>query len=137
MTLPSGRDAFIARCLRVAGVAGSAGVALRKVERRHALEIARGSASLVVPIVTDDRAWRETSVEEAFYSVLLDASTWSRVDLGPATLADLDDVERGEIPQIRRDFDEERARVRALRDLLGGDEKLAALFATADLPTGA
>ncbi|GAC1530195.1 MAG: hypothetical protein NVS2B8_18190 [Vulcanimicrobiaceae bacterium] len=97
MAASNDRDAFYARCLRVTSVATAAGVTMRKSEGRGkpTLSVSGNGKTVEFPIVTDDRAWRETSVEEAFYVVLLDAREWSGAHVDEASIATLvDDVER-------------------------------------------
>ncbi len=89
---------------------------------------------MTFPIVTDDRAWKQTSVEEAFYAVLLDAREWSGAHVDDASVATLvDDVERAELPLIRKDLGEEIARVAVLADILGGRAKLEELWSKVEL----
>jgi len=84
--------------------------------------------------VTDDRLWRETTAEEAFYSVLLDARGWAAADLSDAIIVTLtDDAQRSEVNLMKRDAEDERVRMVELAELLGGPEALASLYATADL----
>jgi hypothetical protein len=44
-----------------------------------------------------------------------------------------DDVEKGEVNLMKRDLEDERSRLSELRAMLGGDDKLAAHYTTADL----
>lgn len=128
------RDTYVARCLRVASAAAAKGVSLKKLEKTHAVEACRGGKSITFPIVTDDRLWRETSVEEAFYAVLLDARGWAAADVSDTIVVSLtDDVEKSEVSLLKRDLADERARTADLTDLLGGPDVLASLYATADL----
>ncbi|GAC1396798.1 MAG: hypothetical protein NVS1B2_13130 [Vulcanimicrobiaceae bacterium] len=136
MAASNDRDAFYARCLRVTSVATAAGVTMRKSEGRGkpTLLVSGNGKTVEFPIVTDDRAWRETSVEEAFYVVLLDAREWSGAHVDEASIATLvDDVERAELPIIRKDLGEEIARVAVLADILGGRAKLEELWSTVEL----
>jgi len=84
--------------------------------------------------VTDDRAWQKTSVEEAFYVVLLDAREWSGAHLDASSVATLVD-ERDNIdgPVIRKDLAEEIARVAVLAQIVGGRTKLEELWSTVEL----
>ena len=130
------REAFYARCLRVASAANAAGATLRKSEGRAkpALEVSGNGKSVEFPIVTDDRAWKETTVEEAFYVVLVDARGWSSAQVDDKSVATLvDDTERAELPLIRKDLGEEIARIAVLADILGGRAKLEEIWATAEL----
>jgi len=128
------RDAYEGRCLRVAAAARQNGLTLTKVEKPHAIEVSRDGKSLQFPIVTDDRLWRETTVEEAFYSVLVDARGWAAADLTDAIVVQLaDDAEKAEVNLIKHDLEDERARIGELTTMLGGEPQLAALYATADL----
>jgi hypothetical protein len=128
------RDTYVARCLRVASAAGAKGVALKKLDKPFAIEVSKDGKKITFAIVTDARLWRETTVEEAFYSVLLDARGWAAADLSDAIVVPLtDDVEKGEINLMKRDLADERARMAELTQLLGGPDQLAALYETADL----
>ncbi len=125
--MPTVNEAFYARCLRVAAAATAVGATFRKSEGREkpALAVSGNGKTVTFPIVTDDRAWKQTSVEEAFYAVLLDAREWSS--------AHFDDVERSELPLIRKDLGEEIARVAVLADILGGRAKLEEIWASVEL----
>jgi len=128
------RDTYVARCLRVASAAGSKGVALKKLDKTFAVEASKGGETVTFPIVTDARLWRETTVEEAFYSVLLDARGWAAANLSDAIVVSLtDSVESGEINLMKRDLADEQARMAKLTTLLGGADALAELYTTADL----
>ena len=134
MTSSSERDVYVARCLRVASVAQSKGVALKKLDKSHAIEVSKNAKTVTFQIVTDDELWRQTTVEEAFYAVLLDARGWANADLSDAIVVALtDDVEKNEANVMKRDMADERERVAQLTDILGGPDELAALYATADL----
>ena len=101
---------------------------------RPTLEISGNAKRVEFPIVTDERAWRETSVEEALYVVLLDAREWSGANVDDAQIATIvDDVERAELPLIRKDLGEEFARVAILADIVGGRAKLEELWSTVEL----
>jgi hypothetical protein len=135
MSVPSDRDVYVSRCLRVAAAAGAAGLTLRKL-KQPALEIVRDGKSVSFPIVTDARTWRDTTVEEAFYVVLVDARGWSAAKdtlSSPVAVATLDEVEKTEIPLMRKDLGDELERVKTLAEMLGGEDKLDSLYATADL----
>jgi hypothetical protein len=121
MAVPSDRDMFMSRCLRVSGLAQSRGVTLRKVEGRHELEVSSPQGSVVFPLVTDERDWRETTVEEAFYAVLLDARAWQSVHVDDAT------------PSLRGELSSELNRISQLETVLGGHDKLQELWDSADL----
>jgi hypothetical protein len=128
------RDAYVGRCLRVAAAARQTGLTLTKLDKPHAVAVSRNGQFLQFPIVTDDRLWRETTVEEAFYSVLVDARGWAAADLSDAIVVQLtDDVEKGEVNLIKHDLGDEQARMKELTTMLGGETQLAALYATADL----
>lgn len=136
MAAPKDREAFYVRCLRVAAAAGAAGATMRKSDarKRPALEVSGNGKSVEFPIVTDDRAWRETSVEEAFYVVLLDAREWSKAIVDEASVATLvDDIERAELPLIRKDLGEAIARVAILAEIVGGRARLEELWSTVEL----
>ncbi|GAC1348898.1 MAG: hypothetical protein NVSMB19_01320 [Vulcanimicrobiaceae bacterium] len=138
MTPPSARDAHDARCLRVASAANARGVTLAKSERRgeRALVVSGHGRSVGFPIVTDERTWRETSVEQAFYSVLVDARGWSSANVDDASLATIaDDVERDELPLIRTDLTEELARIGELAEIVGGRAELENLWHGVDPAT--
>jgi hypothetical protein len=129
------RAIFTSRCLRVAAAAAAAGATLRKAAgRAPALEVERSGKSVVFPIVTDDRAWRETSVEEALYAVIQDARGWADVKVDDGTVVTLDTAtDQAEKQLIRRDVSIELDRVTRLADVLGGDDKLQTLYAAAEL----
>jgi hypothetical protein len=134
MNPPTERDTYVARCLRVAAAARTAGVDFKKHDKPPTIEVSRASKSVSFPIITDDRLWRETTVEEAFYSVLVDARGWAGVDLSDAIVVEMpDDVEKSEVSLIKHDQDIERERMASLAELLGGEQTLTALYATADL----
>jgi hypothetical protein len=128
------RDTYVARCLRVASAAAGKGVQLKKLDKTFAVEVSKAGETVTFPIVTDARLWRETSPEEAFYAVLLDARGWAAADLSDAIVVNLSDsAEKDEVSLMKRDLAEERARMAKLTDLLGGAAALAELYATADL----
>jgi len=136
MKSPTEREVFYARCLRVAAAAASAGVTMEKsgTRVRPTLEIVGNEKRVEFPIVTDESAWRETSVEEAFYVVLLDARAWSNAHLDQASMATIvDDVESAELPLIRKDLGEEIARIAILADIVGGRAKLEEMWSTVEL----
>jgi hypothetical protein len=136
MSVPSDRDVYASRCLRVAAAAGAAGLTMRKL-KQPALEVARGGKAVAFPIVTDARTWRDTSVEEAFYVVLVDARSWSMASetiSKASVVASLEDeVEKAEIPRVRQDLGDELERVKNLTEMLGGEDELNSLYATAEL----
>ncbi len=104
---------------------------MRKSEdlKKPALDVSGNGKSVAFPIVTDARAWKETTVEEAFYVVLVDALGWSSANLDASSMATLvDDVEREELPLIRKDLGDAIARVAALAEVLGGRAKLEELW---------
>jgi hypothetical protein len=130
------REAFYARCLRVAASAATAGATMKKsgTRMRPTLEISGNGKLVEFPIVTDERAWRETSVEEALYVVLLDAREWSNAHLDEASIATIvDDLERAELPLIRKDLEEEIARIAILADIVGGRANLEEMWSTVEL----
>ena len=136
MTVPNDRDVFAARALRVAAAATAHGATLTKSDAHgaRALVVAGNGRTVEFPIVTDERTWRETTVEQAFYSVLVDAHGWSGAHVDAASLATLvDDVERDEMPRIRKDLTEELARVAVLGEIVGGRAQLEALWASVAL----
>ena len=128
------RDAYAGRCLRVAELARSNGLTLRKLDKPPLLEASHNGKSVRFPIVTDARVWVETTVEEAFYSVLVDARGWAQADLSDAIIVSLtDSVQKTEVNLMKRDQQNEQARMTDLTAMLGGEQQLAALYATADL----
>jgi hypothetical protein len=134
MSVPTERMIFESRCLRVGAAARAAGATLRKAGgRAPALEIERSGKSVTVPIVTDERSWRETTVEEALYAVLVDARGWAGAKLDEATLAALVPDDESAVPLIKKDFSTEVERVKELTDVLGGDEVVQRLYAAAEL----
>jgi hypothetical protein len=134
MSSSTERDTYVARCLRVAAAARSNGLTLTKHDKPPSIEVSRDATSVSFPIVTDDRLWRETTVEEAFYSVLIDARSWAGVDLSDSIVVSLpDDLEKSEVSLMKRDQGVERERMATLTQMLGGEEQLSALYATADL----
>jgi hypothetical protein len=135
MAVPSEQDVYLSRCLRVSAAATAAGLEMRKAEKAHALEVSSSSSHgqmVVFPIVTDDRTWKETTVEEAFYVVLLDARGWSNAKLDDVTVGALDPAEKYGVPLMKRDLMDERLRIAQLSDMVGAD-KLAELLALAEL----
>ncbi len=134
MAVPSEQDAYLSRCLRVSAAATAAGLEMRKVEKAHALEVSSPSQgkSVVFPIVTDDGAWKQTTVEEAFYVVLLDARGWANAKLDDVTVGSLDPTEKFGVPIMKRDIMDERSRIAQLSDMVGAD-KLSELLALAEV----
>jgi hypothetical protein len=135
MSVPSDRDVYVSRCLRVAAAAGAAGLTLRKL-KTPVVEVARNGKAVSFPIVTDERTWRDTTVEEAFYAALVDARSWSAASAtlnNTTVLSSLDDTEKSQMPLVRKDLVDELERVKNLTELLGGEEKLNSLYATAEL----
>ncbi len=134
MSVPTERMIFESRCLRVGAAASAAGATLRKAEgRAPALEIERAGKSVTLPIVTDDVSWRATTVEEALYAVLVDARGWAAATLDDATVAALEPDERPAVPLIKQDISNELERVKAMTEVLGGDDVLQRLYAAAEL----
>jgi hypothetical protein len=76
-------------------------------------------------------------VEEAFYVVLVDARSWSMASetiSKASVVASLEDeVEKAEIPRVRQDLGDELERVKNLTEMLGGEDELNSLYATAEL----
>jgi len=136
MSVPSDRDVYVSRCLRVAAAAGAAGLTLRKL-KQPVVEVERGGKAVSFPIVTDERTWRDTTVEEAFYAALVDARSWSAAS---ATLSNttvlsslVDETEKNQVPLVHKDLGDEIERVKGLTDLLGGEDELNSLYAAAEL----
>ena len=127
------REDFTTRCARVAEHAREKGLTLTKMPNAFALVVARDALSFPFPIVTDAREWRETSVEEAFYSVITDAFAWCSARPGETAFATLDAIERSEVPQIKRDFEEQLTRVGELIELLGGAEAMRRIWEVAGI----
>jgi hypothetical protein len=64
----------------------------------------------------------------------VDARGWAGVDLSDTIVVDMpDDVEKSEVSLIKHDQATERERMTSLTDLLGGEQILSSLYATADL----
>ena len=134
MTVPGEQSIFTSRCLRVGMAATAAGATLRKAAgKAPALEVERAGKSVTFPIVTDDRAWRETTVEEALYVVLVDARGWLGAKLDDIPVATLDADGNEQAPLIKRDFSAELSRIAQLADVLGGDDALQTLYAAAEV----
>jgi hypothetical protein len=127
------REDFLARCGRVADTARASGLTLTKMPNAFAVVVSRNGKSFPFPIVTDARAWKDTTLEEAFYAVVTDAFAWCAARPGETAYATLDAIERSEVPQIKRDLDEQLARVRELRDLLGGSEEMRRIWEIAGI----
>ncbi len=135
MSVSDEQDVFLARCARVGSAAAAAGAKLRKADGKTttALVIERDGQSVTFPIVTDPVLWRATTVEEALLAVLVDARGWQGAHFDDMTLARLDAAEKSGVPAIKRDLSEELGRLASLESVLGGKDKLDALFAAADL----
>lgn len=135
MSVSDEQDVFLARCARVGSAAAAAGAKLRKADGKTttALVIERDGQSVTFPIVTDPVLWRATTVEEALLAVLVDARGWQGAHFDDMTLARLDAAEKSGVPAIKRDLSEELGRLASLENVLGGKDKLDALFAAADL----
>ncbi len=134
MSVSDEQDVFLARCARVGSAAAAAGAKLRKADgKATALVIERDGQSVTFPIVTDPVLWRATTVEEALLAVLVDARGWQGAHFDDVTLARLDAAEKSGVPAIKRDLSEELGRLASLESVLGGKDKLDALFAAADL----
>lgn len=98
------------------------------------IKVSGNGRSVEFPIVTDERTWRETSAEQAFYSVLVDARGWSAANVDETALATLvDDVERAEMPLIRKDLTEELSRISDLAEVAGGRAALEDLLQNVEL----
>jgi hypothetical protein len=117
----STREEFAARCQRVATAARDVGLTLSKLPHAFAVVVARDGKSIPFPIVSDERDWRDTSAEEAFYCAVTDAFAWASARPGETSFATLDAIERSEVPQIKRDLEEQLTRVRELAGLVGMD----------------
>jgi hypothetical protein len=136
MSVPTDRDVYISRCLRVAAEAQAAGLTMLKCGPLPTLKISRNGREVTFPIVTDTRTWRETTVEEAFYVVLVDAYGWTSASdsLGnDGVITSLDESEKNGLPVMRKDLGLELERIKSLADMLGGNDKLHALYATAEI----
>ena len=135
MSVSDEQDVFLARCARVGSAAAAAGAKLRKADGKTttALVIERDGQSVTFPIVTDPVLWRAKTVEEALLAVLVDARGWQGAHFDDVTLARLDAAEKSGVPAIKRDLSEELGRLESLENVLGGKDKLDALFAAADL----
>jgi hypothetical protein len=123
----------MARCERVAETARAAGLTLSKVPNAFAVVVARDGKSFPFPIVTDERQWQQTSPEEAFYAVVTDAFAWCSARPGETSFATLDAIERSEVPQIKRDLQEQLKRVAELSELLGGAEAMRRIWEVAGI----
>jgi hypothetical protein len=117
----STREEFKVRCQRVADAAHDAGLTLSKQPHVFAVVVARDGKSIPFPIVSDERDWRETTAEEAFYCAVTDAFAWASARPGETGFATLDAIERSEVPQIKRDLDDQLSRVRELAAMVGVD----------------
>jgi hypothetical protein len=127
------REVFIARCERVAATARAAGLSVSKMPDAFAVVVARNGKSYPFPIVTDERDWSETTPEEAFYSVITDAFAWCAARPGETGFATLDAIERSEVPQIKRDLEEQLTRVAELTELLGGSDAMRRIWEVAGI----
>ena len=134
MSVSDDQSVFLSRCARVGAAATAAGATLRKADGKDpALEITRDGRSIVFPIVTDEVAWRKTSLEEALYAVLVDARGWAGATMDEAALAALDAAEKAQVPHIKSDLSTELGRVTALAEVLGGEDRLQELYTAAGL----
>jgi len=129
----SERTTFIARAGAVAAAAGRLGITLRKSPRAFELIAEAAGNRITFPIVSDAQDWRETSAEEAFYVMLLDAHEWALARLDDAMIATLPSVEQDEVPAMRREEASALQRLQALATLLGGEDRLTDLFNAAGL----
>jgi hypothetical protein len=137
MTVSSARDVYLAKCRLLYAAASAGGLSFQKVDRPHALEVSGNGKSVVFPIVTDDRTWKQTTVEEAFYVVLLDAQGFSNASLDDLMVVSVQATEATEAtaqPLMKRDLIDERLRIAQLNDLVGPD-KLSELVVLAGLFT--
>ena len=67
---------------------------------------------------------------------MLDARGWSEAHIDDASLATLiDEVEREQMPLIRKDLGEEIARVAVLAEIVGSRAKLEELWTSTDFTT--
>jgi hypothetical protein len=109
---------------------------MKKCSPLPTLIVSSNGHSVTFPIVTDARTWRETTVEEAFYVVLVDAYGWTSAKdtlSNPVPLATLDETEKSEIPIMRKDLGLQMQRVQTLAEMLGGEDQLHSLYATAEI----
>jgi hypothetical protein len=127
------RQDFIARCERVAETARAAGLTVAKLPNAFAVVVSRNGKSFPFPIVTDEHDWRNTTAEEAFYAVVTDAFAWSSARPGETAFATLDAIERSEVPQIKRELEEQLTRVRELTELLGGYDAMRRMWEVAGI----
>ena len=118
----------------MAAAASAAGAVVRKAPGRSpAVEIERAGKSVTLPIVSDERDWRETTVEEALYAVIEDARGWTAGRFDEDAERTLTRIRTTDVEAFRREHEKQLARVRQLADVLGGEDRLAALYAVADL----
>ncbi len=130
----SDQSLFTARCARVGSAAAALGATLAKSDEfGPALDIGCGGNTVTFPIVTDPDTWKDTTVDEALYAVLVDARGWSAATFDEVTIAALDAAEQAELPTIKRDLSLELGRLEQLADVLGGDDKLETLYSAAGL----
>lgn len=129
----SERTTFIARATAVAAAAQRLGVTLSKSPRAFELIAEAGGNRITFPVVSDARDWRETTAEEAFYVMLLDAHEWALARLDDSMLTTIPLGERDQVPAMRREEASALQRLQALATLLGGEDHLADLFNAAGL----
>lgn len=114
------REAFQSRCAQVAAVIQQSGATVAKAPKDFAVVVSGAGVSVTFPIVTDERDWRETTPEEALYAALIDLFAWASAKPNDASFASLDATEKSEVPFVKRDFDAEVERLRALAQIAGG-----------------
>lgn len=132
----STQEDFLRRCERVGAYAREAGLTLTKMQHVFAVTVARNGQSIPFPIVSDEADWRETTPEEAFYCAVTDAFAWCSARPGETAFATLDATERSEVPIIKRDLEEQLARVRDLVALIGGMDAMRRLWEAAGIDPG-
>ena len=114
-------------------MARAAGLSVTKMSNAFALVVSGSGKSFPFPIVTDERDWSETTAEEAFYSVVTDAFAWCAARSGETAFATLEAIESSQVPDIKRDLDEQLMRVAELTDLLGGSDALRRIWEVAGI----
>ncbi|MBC5810224.1 MAG: hypothetical protein GIW95_05115 [Candidatus Eremiobacteraeota bacterium] len=124
---------YAARCERVAAVAHDAGMTIAKVPAAFAVVASCNGSSVSFPIVSDERDWRETTAQEAFFCAVTDAFAWAAARPGETAFATLDAIESSEIPQIKRDLEQQLGRIRSLISLMGGQDGVRRLWVAAGI----
>lgn len=135
----SERDQFLLHCEAAAAAARSAGMSFGKVPGYCAIEVrGHGSEASAFPIVSDERTWRETSAEEAFYGMLCDVYAWAVARVDDAKLARLaKDEDALAREEIRREVGEQLVHLRALAAHAGGIDALKDVWAAGGLEPAA